>query len=87
MHPAVFTPAQRFPRGQTTAADPRNADYQTWAQMLHPGAVWCHLSDACLAEGAGSKPRLGVQDASDVYCTSSQLALIWRNEISTSSSH
>lgn len=37
--PAVFAPAQRFPRGQTTAADPRNEDYQTWAQMLHPGSV------------------------------------------------
>ncbi len=28
-HPAVFTPAQRFPRGKTAAADPRSAQDQT----------------------------------------------------------
>lgn len=59
MHPAVFAPAQRFPRGQTAAADPRSARYQAWAQMFHSGAVWRLLANRCLSDahltaGAGS---------------------------------
>lgn len=80
MHLTVFAPAQRFPRGQTAAADPRSAHDQTWAQMFHPGAVWRrvahrYLSDARLTAGAGRK-RVSVLRTSQTLTT---LHLSWHS--------